>query len=409
MRTGPAAETQRSMLNVLIVAVTVATGALLLYPRLARARLWRAAITPLASIIGSGFLVLGPILDVSFGTFAPLVMAGLCLGAYAFGAAVRFNIRRLSDTKGARSRVERVLETGASWALVFAYVISVAYYLNLLGAFSVSLTAQDDAFHAKLVTTAVFAVILIVGGTHGFGALERMEQISAGVKLAIIAGLLYGLAWYATGRAGAGALEFHPATVTGLPAVLLAAGLLVTVQGFETSRYLGAEYDATERIRSMRLAQALAAAIYMIYVCLVSIALTPGTMELSETAIIGLVAVVAPILPLLLIAAAISAQFSAAVADTSGSGGLLAELTHGRITQRMGYAMLVAIGVVLTWSMSVFQIISFASRAFAVYYAIQALIAAQGAMLTGKRGKALAFALMGVAGVAIAIFGTAVE
>ena len=37
------------MLNSLIIGVTVLTGAILLYPRLANAPLWRAAITPLAS------------------------------------------------------------------------------------------------------------------------------------------------------------------------------------------------------------------------------------------------------------------------------------------------------------------------------------------------------------------------
>ncbi|MFT6389740.1 MAG: hypothetical protein ACJAUP_003133 [Cellvibrionaceae bacterium] len=39
------------MLNYLIVLVAIATGALLLYPKVANALLWRAAITPLASII----------------------------------------------------------------------------------------------------------------------------------------------------------------------------------------------------------------------------------------------------------------------------------------------------------------------------------------------------------------------
>ncbi|MEK9751843.1 MAG: hypothetical protein VW338_01335 [Rhodospirillaceae bacterium] len=35
-------------------------------------------------------------------------------------------------------------------------------------------------------------------------------------------------------------------------AMTLGFGLIVTVQGFETSRYLGDEYDATTRNRSMR-------------------------------------------------------------------------------------------------------------------------------------------------------------
>ena len=52
------------MLNALLLA---AAGAVLLWPRLADAPLWRATITPLASILGSGFLVLGPILNVLCG------------------------------------------------------------------------------------------------------------------------------------------------------------------------------------------------------------------------------------------------------------------------------------------------------------------------------------------------------
>lgn len=396
------------MLNTFIVLVTVAAAALLLYPRLAKARLWRASITPLASIIGSGFLVLGPILDSSFGQYAPLIMLGLCVGAYLFGGAIRFNIARLDDG-GTRSPVEERLETLASWILAFAYIVSVAYYLNLLGAFAVSMTDLNDDFHAKLITSGVLAIILFVGWTRGFHALERMEQVTVGLKLSIIAGLLFGLGWYFIDRASMGALVLNPATINGWQGIALAAGLLVTVQGFETSRYLGQDYDAPTRIRSMRLAQGVSTAIYMIYILLLSYVFPAGTLILSETAIIDLMQVVAPILPLLLIAAAISAQFSAAVADTGGSGGLIAELTRGRISPRMGYAVLVTIGLALTWAMSVFEIISYASRAFALYYAIQALIAAKGAFARSEQDKAVGFVLLGVLGFAIAIFGTAVE
>ncbi|UOA25442.1 hypothetical protein [Pseudosulfitobacter sp. DSM 107133] len=398
------------MLNAFIVLVTVGAGALLLYPKLAQARLWRAAITPLASIIGSGFLVLGPILDSSYGKYAPLVMLVLCLMAYCFGAAIRFNIARRADEVSARNTTENALETLASWALAFSYVISVAYYLNLLGSFAVSMTPLNTPVDAKLVTSGVFAVILMIGWTKGFHALERVEQISVGVKLAIIAGLLFGLGWYFVNTAVAGDLIAKPAQVGGIHALTLFAGLLVTVQGFETSRYLGADYSAPERIRSMKLAQWLSTAIYMIYILLLTYAMEPGTIQLSETAIIDLMAVVAPILPLLLIAAAISAQFSAAVADTGGSGGLIAELTGGRVTTRVGYAVLVAIGLVLTWAASVFEIISYASRAFALYYAIQSAIAAIGAWQNaGGRPKAVGFAALAVLGIAIAIFGVSAE
>jgi hypothetical protein len=392
------------VLNLLILLVVAAAGGFLLYPRLAKATLWRAAITPLASIIGSGFLVLGPILNASFGQYAHFVMVALCLVAYAFGAAIRFNIARLAEHGIARSKNEQRLETISSWVLAFAYIISVAYYLNLLGAFAISLTDLNDAFYAKLITSGVFAIILIVGWTQGFQALERMEQITVGVKLSIIAGLLFGLALFFAQRAGAGELILNPAQIGGWQAIALVAGLLVTVQGFETSRYLGDEYSPQTRIRSMKLAQWISTAIYLVYILLLSYAFDAGAMDLNETAIIGLMATVAPIL------AAISAQFSAAVADTGGSGGLISELTRGRVSARAGYVVLVAVGLVLTWAMSVFEIISYASRAFAVYYAIQALIAAKGAWSRPFKGRnAVFFALLALLGLAIAAFGAAVE
>ena len=114
------------MLNVAIMIVVLGVGALLMWPRLARAPLWQATITPLASIIGSGFLVIGPILHVSFGAVSPLIMALLCVGAYLYGAAIRYNIAAIDKQPSGRGTIERGLETIASWALAFAYVISVA-------------------------------------------------------------------------------------------------------------------------------------------------------------------------------------------------------------------------------------------------------------------------------------------
>lgn len=397
------------MINGLVLIAALAAGGLLLLPRLARATLWRASITPLASIIGSGFLVIGPVLTLSFGMWAVGVMTALCLAAYLFGGAIRFNIVRLAGQDGARTDTEERLERAAAWALSFAYVISVAYYLNLFGAFAVSLTEMNTQFNAKLVSTGVFAFILVVGFRSGFGALERLEQVSVGIKLSVIAGLLAGLVWFFAGRAGAGGVLLSPATVTGWAAVTLVAGLLVTVQGFETSRYLGAVYDAPTRVRSMRIAQALSAAIYIVYIALISFVFSPDSLPGDETAIVAIMAQVAPVLPLLLVVAALSAQFSAAVADTGGAGGLFTELTGGRLPARGGYVVLVGIGVLLTWSASVFELISYASRAFAVYYALQAMIAARGAWAQRHQARSAVFAALAVCGAAVALFGTAIE
>lgn len=392
-----------------IIGACLAVALVLFHPRVSRAKGWRATVTPLASIIGSGFLVIGPILESSYGYLAPLGMVFLCVAAWMFGAAIRANIARLDATGGARSALEERLEVVASWVLTLAYVISVAYYLNLFGAFSVRLTEYDGAVSARLVTTAAFVLIAYVGWTRGFTALEGMEKVSVALKLSIVAGLLTGLAIHFWGRAREGALALNPPVETGWAGLALLFGLIVTVQGFETSRYLSEDYDASTRIVTMRRAQIISAGIYMVYILLLSYLFEAGSIPLSETAIIPMMKIVAPILPALLVAAALAAQFSAAVADTAGSGGLIAELTRGRVSPHLGYVFMTAVGVAMTWSLNVFEIITVASRAFALYYAFQAAIAAAGASREGRRGAAALWAALAAFGFLVCVAGAPVE
>ncbi|WP_298492824.1 hypothetical protein [uncultured Maritimibacter sp.] len=204
-------------------------------------------------------------------------------------------------------------------------------------------------------------------------------------------------------------MSFAPPVEHGWAALTLGFGLIVTVQRFETSRYLGKSYDAPTRIRSMRMAQILSTFIYLTYIVLVAYSFDPTGGEITETAIVDMMAVVAPILQLLLVAAALTAQFSAAVADTGGSGGLIAELIKGRIPQKPAYAVVVGAGRALTWVADVFEIIAYASRAFAAYYALQSKIAARRAFVAGDRSRATVYAGLAVFGAMIAIFGRPVE
>jgi hypothetical protein len=397
------------MVSLVILLAVLATGLVLILPKIYRSVPWRATITPLASIIGSGFLVLGPILVGSFGAWAILAMGVLCLIAYWFGAAIRFNINRIHNVSH-RRKSEEIIEKLSSWVLAFAYIVSVAYYLNLLGAFGVSLTPFNDPVSAKMLTTGVFVLILLVGWFRGFAALERLEQLSVSLKLSIIVGLLVGLAIFFAGKVQAQTLVVLPAQIHGWAALTLLFGLLVTVQGFETSRYLSDEYEPEVRIRTMKWSQWISTAIYLGYIGLMSFVFAANQIVLSETGIIQMMKVVAPILPLLLVAAALSAQFSAAVADTGGAGGLFQELSKGRISQRNSYALLVIVGVSMTWAADIFSIIRYASLAFAAYYGLQAGIAAIGAWSRPEnRAKAVLFAALAALGALIVIFGQAVE
>ena len=394
---------------IVISVITAGVLALLMWPRVRDARIWRATVTPLASIIGSGFLVLGPILSDSYGKYAPMVMLLLCLAAYAFGSAIRFNIRNIADNPK-RSAPERRIEYLASWSLAFAYCISVSYYLNLFGAFGVKMTPFNAPAYAKGLTSAALITILAVGWLRGFTAMERMEQIAVSLKLAIIAGLLAGLSIYFVHQAAQDQLVAPPPPETGWTGIALAFGLIITVQGFETSRYLGEEYKPPMRIRSMRYAQWLATAIYMAYVLLLTYAFEADSVPLTETAIVDMMKIVSMILPVLLVVAALSAQFSAAIADTSGAGGLTSELSGGRISARVAYLILVLIGLGLTWFSHIFEIIAYASKAFAFYYALQCGIAAFGAFREAKQPvRGTLYAAFAVLAAAVLVFGQPVE
>lgn len=397
------------------IAMAVAgTGiaALLFWPRLARAKLWRATVTPLASIIGSGFLILGPILTDTFGTWGIAAMALLCLAGYAFGGAIRYNIVRIDEPDLDGPWVD-AMERVASWALAFAYLISVAYYLNLFGAFAARIFGAPSDLLGREITTAAYVVILGAGMTRGFSLLERMEQVTVSIKLVVIAALIAALTVHAGHEIATDTVRRSGIRVGPVEALQLMFGLIVTVQGFETSRYLGAHYSAGERERSMRLSQWIATAIYVTYVALLAVSFRSGSFKLDETAIIDMMAGISALLGPLLILAALSAQFSAAVADTSGSGGLVEELTGGVVNARGTYAAIILGGLTLTWAADVFQIVSYASRAFAFYYAVQSAIATIRAWRAPNPSHRLLrtpiYAALSLLGLAAALFGHSVE
>ncbi len=142
------------------------------------------------------------------------------------------------------------------------------------------------------------------------------------------------------------------------------------------------------------------------YICLLAYVFERGILKLTETAIID---IVAPILPLLLVAATLATQFSAAIADTSGCGGLLGELSRNRISARISYGLLTGVVLALTWSINIFEIINYASRAFAAYYFLQALIVTLNAWRAGDRWRSCSFMMMAILGILIVIFGMPVE
>ena len=231
--------------------LAIACLAILLLPRLREYQFWRATVTPLASIIGSGFLIAAPLLGGIAGTASPWFMLGIVVFAYWIGSVIRFNIRHIEPLleRGAAPPFLRQVERAAEVALFGAYVISVAFYLRLMSAFVLEGIGFNEPFAARILTTIVLIGIGIVGWRRGLNALERLEEYSVSVKLAIIVALLAGLLHYDFVN-GFGSEGLLPSSRPWVETLRMVGGLLLVTQGFETSRYLSAAYSAPLKPRS---------------------------------------------------------------------------------------------------------------------------------------------------------------
>ena len=382
---------------------------ILLFTPLRESRTWRATVTPLASIIGSGFLVVAPLLYFIVGDLAPLAMLAIVVVAYMIGEAIRFNIIHEEPllTPERRDVFIQELETMSNLILSFAYVISVAFYIRLMASF-----IMEGFFHRmplveNVITTLVLLFIGINGFLRGLDRLESLEEYSVSVKLSVIASLLVGYLLHDTIGGFQIRGEVKPITLETLQYL---GGILLIVQGFETSKYIAHKYTPQERVKTMKLAQIISGIIYVAFILLALplLYLLSGK-EVDEAAIIGMSKHVSILLSYLLVIGAMMSQFSAAVADTIGAGGLLSLETRNRLKPRTSYLIITLAAISLVWSANIFEIITYASRAFAAYYLVQVVIASILAWRKRMTGHFLLFLLNIVILAFIVVMGKPVE
>ena len=337
-----------------------------------------ATTTPLASIFGSGFLVIVPILAGAVGRYSVVAMVGVCALAIAVGSVIRFNIKNAEPVlAGTPAESTLSLERASDLALVLAYVISVSLYIHILSAFVLGGFNVDTPLGENLLTTTVIATILVIGVTKGLAPLEFLESWALWITFAIIALLLAGFGYFdwnawqsSTGLQLPAALEHTPWEV-----LTILAGTLIVVQGFETPRYLGAEFDADTRIKASRWSQIISTVVYMAFVAL-ALPLTHLLQgKYDDNSLIEIATFASPLLVAPLIIAAAMSQFSAAVADTMSATGNLEEMTHQHLKEKFGYIFVGSGAIALTWSASTLEILALASRAFAFYYLLQCFVA----------------------------------
>ena len=334
--------------------------------------------TPLASIFGSGFLVVVPILASAVGPYAVPAMAVVAFLAFLVGGIVRHNILCAEPVlaKG-NNPFTGFAERLSNFALVPAYVVSVCLYVHILAAFVLADFELDTAFNKSLLTTIVIGVITIIGLSGGLKPLEKLERWALYVTLVILAVLLIFFGVYDANQF----LTLNEFTLPQMPdrtaweIATIVAGTLIIVQGFETTRYLGEHFDVSTRIRASRWSQFFSLSIYVLFVALAQ-PLVPALNGIyGDNSLITLAATASLLLPVPLIIAASMSQFSAAVADTLAAAATMTEASKQRIDARWGYFLVGVTAMILAWSGSTFEIIVLASRAFAFYYLLQCVVA----------------------------------
>ncbi len=365
--------------NAGLILVALFTLYYLRRPQLQKSASWQATLTPLSSIIGSGFLIMSPLLASVVGELSPVAVLGIVLLAYATGSVIRFNIihvePRIKD--GSLSKKTKEVEYLGDIALVLAYMVAVAFYLSLLSSFLLSYLGIDNIDAERWLTTITILFISFVGYKRGLGGLEKLESISMTAQLSIVVALLLGLGvfsyiFYTSG----GVLNFDYPERDISTQVRILAGALLVVQGFETSRFLGEKYSPEVRVATMKKAQIISGILYVVSVILfLPVVQYLDLQHIQLAKIVDVTGRAALVLPFMLIGAALMSQFSAAVADIGGGGGLLCENSGKRISTRVSYLGVSICAILLVWAVDLIEIITLASRAFAFYYFLQALLA----------------------------------
>ncbi|MBK8295101.1 MAG: hypothetical protein IPK93_10145 [Solirubrobacterales bacterium] len=336
-----------------------------------------ATVTPLASIFGSGFLIIVPVLEQTLGALSILGVLAVCVLAWFIGTAIRHNVAIVEplEKEGKQPALDRRMESTGDFVIVIAYVISVALYLRIMSEYVMDFFNGSDSAE-KFLASAAIGLITTVGIARGFSGLDLMERLALAAVLVIVT--LLGGALFLTDFTtviGSG-ISSPPIPDKGLIQILLIlGGIVITVQGFETVRYLADEYDPETRILACRLSQVVSTVIYVAFVLAATPAMGLGTADGTDKTLLDITARVVPLFTIPVVITAVLSQFSAATADTVAAQGNLHILVGQQLGKHAAYLVIGVASIVLVWTVPTLAIVALASRAFAAYYGIQCVVA----------------------------------
>jgi len=374
-------------------------------PKLQQSSRYQAMVVPLANIMDVGFLVLSPIIVVLVGYEAPIFMLAICLAAMAMGLVIAYNIRHYEPLIGTPDRSHGIA-AWARWSLVGASTVNIAYYVQLLMTL-VLLPFEVYTPDRVTVASVIMLVLVIVVGYRGhLPALNKLGDRTTAFNLAALFAVLAAFGTYNLLEAIDGNWNFPSYDPTlDTDAVRKILGLFAMVQGFEASRYIGARFGAEERISTMRQAQAIATVVFVLLIALVLLPFGQFRPDADATAIFVVSKEVAFYLPWLILLVAIGSQVSAITNATSSRSDLLIEATRETMPRKYTFPVLLVPAIMIVIVTDVTDAVAIASRVFAFYFVLQALIALMLATREKSWPAIIGISAVGLSMASVTIFG----
>jgi hypothetical protein len=354
------------------LVVLVGLAWVLYRPKVQQSERYKAMVVPLANIMDVGFIVMSPAIVLLAGFAAPLVMLGICLLAIATGFAIAYNIRHYEPLEGTDDPVNRVGYV-SRWALTFASIINIAYYTLLLITLLLWPLDLYSVTNLAIGGTVLLVVLIIVGMAGGMDWLNNLGNKTTAFNLSAVvavvtAFIVYNIQEWLGGRWDLGETEVM---ISGEDFRKI-IGLFAIVQGFEAARYIGARFGKELRITTMRLAQVIASVVFVVFVASVLILYVQVQTDFSGESIFIVADEVGDFMPWLILLAAIGSQTSAIINATMSRSDMLVD--H-KMPRRWTFVVLLGPAIAVFLLVDITEAVALASRVFAAYFVLQAVIA----------------------------------
>jgi hypothetical protein len=346
-------------------------------PKVQQSKRYQATVVPLSNIMDVGFIVMAPAVVLLAGYSAPLVMLGICLLAIGAGLAVAYNIRHYEPLEGSDDKVNLIGHT-ARWALTLASVINIAYYTLLLVTLLLWPLGAYNETNLAIVGTVLFVGLIIVGFAGRMDDLNRLGDKTTAFNISAVVAVVVAFIVYNIQEALGGRWDL-PATDTSITGddFRKIIGLFAIVQGFEAARYIGGRFGGELRIKTMRAAQLISTVVFVALLAAVLILFVQVDTDFDGTAIFVVSDAVGDFMPWLILLAAIGSQTSAIIGATMSRSDMLVDhkVLNRKVPRRWSIVILLLPALALFLLSDITQAVALASRVFAAYFVLQALIA----------------------------------